>query len=80
MPRLKVDVNYLRGPTGSLLHSLDHPGGRILVLLFLVVIGCVAALFHIAWADSLPRNGVERSRQRRRTLRVGINMSISRGW
>jgi hypothetical protein len=36
-----------------LLHSLDHPGGRILVLLFLVVIGCIAALFHIAWADHI---------------------------
>jgi len=53
MSRPKVDVNHLRGPTGSLLHSLDHPGGRILVLLFLVVIGCVAALFHIAWADHI---------------------------
>ena len=46
-------MNHLRGPTGSFLHSLDHPGGRILVLLLLVVIGCIAALFHITWADHI---------------------------
>ena len=36
-----------------MLHSISHPGGRILVLLFLVVIGCIAAFFHIAWADHI---------------------------
>ena len=50
-------MNYLRGPTGSAhesaLDSLDRPGGHILVLVLLVVIGCVAALYNIAWADRI---------------------------
>lgn len=50
-------MNYLRGPTQSepesMLDSLDRPGGHILVLVLLVVIGCVSGLYNIAWADRI---------------------------
>lgn len=53
----EVDVNHLRGPTGSLpesmLDSLDRPGGHIAVLVLLVVIGCISGLYNIAWADRI---------------------------
>ncbi len=46
-------MNHLRGPTGSFLDHIAHPGGRILVLLLLIITGCVAAQFHIASADHI---------------------------
>jgi hypothetical protein len=46
-------VNHLRGPTASLIASLDCAGGHILVLLLLVIIGCVSGYFRIAGADRI---------------------------
>lgn len=46
-------MNRLRGPTRSLLSSLDTPGGHILVLLILVLIGSVLAFLKINWADRI---------------------------
>ena len=49
-------MNQLRGPAGSIqsaFDSLDRPGGHILVLVFLVVIGCISALYKIVWADRI---------------------------
>lgn len=51
-------MNYLRGPTkppisSSALDWLDRPGGRIVVLVLLVVIGCAFGFYHIAWAEHI---------------------------
>ena len=46
-------MTHVRGPT-RFFHSLSHHGGRISVLLFLIVTGYLAAgLLHVAWGERI---------------------------